>query len=843
MLLIILLFTDILIMNNYKFKKGKVITMKIYKRIVSLVMVCLMLLGMAAICQTSAATYIIDQGFKFTKSTSNQITIFGYEGTDTEIAIPEKLIGYPVVAIGANAFTNETTITSITIPDTIKSIGQSAFYGCTALKSITIPESVTSIGVHAFYGCTALKSINLPSTIKTIPTQFANKCSSLTEITIPDSVTTIGNYAFANCASLENVYIPESVTTIGSTAFYESEHVVICGYLNSYAHVFAQVNHVAFYAVDQVETFTVRFFDSEGYVYWMTDVKKGDTAATPVTPPEKAATDTHYYAFKSWDKDYTNVQSDLNLYPVYEKIEIPVEKPDVYYVVFLDGDGKFMSAQTVVKGEAATAPDEVPGKQSQNGKYYIFKGWDTDFSDIQSDTVVSPLFYEYTKRYTVTFVDADDHFINSYIVTHGEASPVPDYIPTKASDDEYSYTFKGWDKDLSCITDETVVHPLFESTPIPKDEPEVPDEPADPDTPPTPTSTSLKVEVSAGKGFTISINNAPARVQGPSYYNSSIASGSKVTLKANAYSNDNEFIGWIDTATGKVLSTDETYSFISSGNDFYKAMYKADLDGAQLVIFYHDKAKQQLDVQYYSAFDEIIFPADAVAAGWEFAGWSMTSAEIIKEIAAGRDVIVTPVWKKILSYVSLNVIGGTAEGTTNSEGKFLVNILAVVTADAAPEGMKFAYWKDDNGTIRGYEETLRIYPATDTTLTAVYVPVDTEIEYKALTSLDSFSEAGSFGNITISWYVPAEQNNWTFAGAGHIAVDKTAYNKDTFYHGTSDTNVFDRNADSNQPSGTYVWTGPFYVGHTVYVKTWVQYFTEAGELVIIYSDLYAITRE
>ena len=101
----------------------------------------------------------------------------------------------------------------------VTSIGNSAFSNCSSLQSITIPENVTSIGNSAFYNCSSLQSITIPENVTLIENSAFSNCSSLQSITIPENVTSIGSYAFYNCSSLQSITIPENVTSIESQAF------------------------------------------------------------------------------------------------------------------------------------------------------------------------------------------------------------------------------------------------------------------------------------------------------------------------------------------------------------------------------------------------------------------------------------------------------------------------------------------------------------------------------------------------------------------------------------------------------------------------------------------------
>lgn len=62
------------------------------------------------------------------------------------------------------AFNNCSSLTSVTIPDSVTTIGNSAFDSCDGLTSVTIGNSVTSIGNYAFGYCSKLTSVTMLST-------------------------------------------------------------------------------------------------------------------------------------------------------------------------------------------------------------------------------------------------------------------------------------------------------------------------------------------------------------------------------------------------------------------------------------------------------------------------------------------------------------------------------------------------------------------------------------------------------------------------------------------------------------------------------------------------------
>jgi hypothetical protein len=167
---------------------------------------------------------IMLSGFSTTTASANGCSLAqtGTEVTGVGTCSGNITIPDGVTSIGRMAF-QSSTITSVTIPNSVTTIVEYAFYNSRSLRSVTIGNGVTSIGDFAFDTNIALTSITFAadSALTSIGIDSFYNTSALTSITIPSGVTSIGDYAFYITGALSRVrFLGDVAPTVGTDAFF-----------------------------------------------------------------------------------------------------------------------------------------------------------------------------------------------------------------------------------------------------------------------------------------------------------------------------------------------------------------------------------------------------------------------------------------------------------------------------------------------------------------------------------------------------------------------------------------------------------------------------------------------
>ncbi|MBP3656332.1 MAG: leucine-rich repeat domain-containing protein [Clostridia bacterium] len=154
---------------------------------------------------------------------NDTLTITGYTGDSAEIVVPESIDGYPVTAIGKEAFAHRSSLVSVHLPDCITRLETGVFSGCENLQSVRLPAVVSGpFGFELFKDCTSLRSVRLPAGILGLAREIFCGCTNLEDVDVPSGPKSIGPNAFKGCHQLRNITLPKSIGTIFGNSFTDS---------------------------------------------------------------------------------------------------------------------------------------------------------------------------------------------------------------------------------------------------------------------------------------------------------------------------------------------------------------------------------------------------------------------------------------------------------------------------------------------------------------------------------------------------------------------------------------------------------------------------------------------
>lgn len=187
--------------------------------------------------------------------------------------------------------------------------------------------------------------------------------------------------------------------------------------------------------------YTVKFLDANGSVISEQTVEKGQNAVVPETAPEKEG-----YTFVSWNNSCTNIQSDLEISPIYTE--------NKYTVVYIDFRTDSYEVMTYKYGEPLIAPSF---EDCDSG---YAKGWDAviDGTTVVTSDMVITATYE-TKTYEVAFYDKDGNVVDVQTIDYDGVAKMAE-LPEE--DGVIYYDWNITEEDLMNIKEPLAILPLYE---------------------------------------------------------------------------------------------------------------------------------------------------------------------------------------------------------------------------------------------------------------------------------------------------------------------------------------------------------------------------------------------
>ena len=91
-----------------------------------------------------------------------------------------------------------------------------------------------------------------------------------------------------------------------------------------------------------------------------------------------------------------------------------------------------------------------PAKAADETYTYTFAGWDKEVTSVKGNADYTAVYESSYIDYTVRFLNEDGSVISEETYHYGEDVVVP-ANPAKAADETYTYTFAGWDKEVTSV--------------------------------------------------------------------------------------------------------------------------------------------------------------------------------------------------------------------------------------------------------------------------------------------------------------------------------------------------------------------------------------------------------
>ena len=223
-----------------------------------------------------------------------------------------------------------------------------------------------------------------------------------------------------------------------------------------------------------VNTYTVTWKNENGDVL-ETDqnVAYGTVPTYNGATPTKAADAQYTYTFKGWTPAVSEVKGNVTYTASY------IRYIRYYRVTWYEADGTIRgneprAAYGANIWDMTESYTPTPPTKAADAQYtYTFDHWVnretneaiTTASRVTGDTDLDPVFKQELRMYTITWKNDDGTILETdEKVEYGTVPTYDGETPTKAEETRYTYSFIGWDKDVTAVSGDVTYTAQFEKT-------------------------------------------------------------------------------------------------------------------------------------------------------------------------------------------------------------------------------------------------------------------------------------------------------------------------------------------------------------------------------------------
>ena len=206
----------------------------------------------------------------------------------------------------------------------------------------------------------------------------------------------------------------------------------------------------------EINKYTVTFNDEDRIT---TKEVNYNNKVEPVINQEKTGYTFKYWSVEKGGEEYnfnTLVTENITLYAVYEI--------NTYKVIFKNYDGSTLQEETLEYRALPKYKGEAPTREKTKEYTYTFKGWDKEITEVTNNQEYIATYTETKNKYNVKFTNYDGSILQEETLEYGTLPVYKGEVPTREKTEEYTYTFKNWNKEITEVTDNEIYIATYTET-------------------------------------------------------------------------------------------------------------------------------------------------------------------------------------------------------------------------------------------------------------------------------------------------------------------------------------------------------------------------------------------